>query len=193
MKTIVWDIDDVLNDCMRMWLEKDWLPLHRGCILKYEDLTENPPNRLLGAAMTEYLESLDKFRLSSYANEMIPDAEVLKWFKFYGTSFRHIALTARPRQSVSPAIIWMLRHFSEWFQTLSFVPSERPGESPGCPDRTKGEFLAWLGKADFFIDDSPQNIHEAESLGIQTFLVARPWNNSRLTLVDILNILGEEF
>ena len=31
MKTIAWDVDDVLNDCMRTWFERTWLPAHPGC------------------------------------------------------------------------------------------------------------------------------------------------------------------
>jgi hypothetical protein len=189
MKTIVWDIDDVLNDCTKIWLEKGWLPAHPDCTLRYENVTENPPHKLLDVSKTEYLDSLDRFRLSSEADRMIPDIRVMRWFKQYGTHFRHIALTARPRQTVSPAIEWMLRHYSEWFQTFGFVPAERAGQPPGNPDRKKSDFLSWLGKADYFIDDSACNIDEANQLGIHTFLVAQPWNNGHLTLMDILKSL----
>ena len=88
-----------------------------------------------------------------------------------------------------PLIGWVLKYFSEWFQMFVFVPSVRPGEQPGHPDRDKSHFLSWLGKADYFIDDSPDNIDGAANLGIETFLVAQPWNHSDLTLVDILESL----
>jgi hypothetical protein len=189
MKTIVWDIDDVLNDCTKRWLENSWLPAHPDCRLSYEKLTQNPPHRLLGVSKTEYLDSLDGFRLSSEADKMVPDDRVMRWFKRYGTRFRHIALTARPRQTVSPAIVWMLRHYSDWFQAFCFVPAERPGEPPGHPDRKKRDFLSWLGKVDYFIDDSATNIDEASHLGIHTFLLGQPWNSSNLTLMDILKTL----
>ena len=189
MKTIVWDIDDVLNDLTKKWLEKGWLPLHRNCKLKYEDLTENPPHRLLGVTKKEYLESLDEFRLSPQAGTMLPHPHLINWFRKNGVQFRHIALTARPRKKVSPAIDWMLRYFGEWFQTFSFIPAERTGEPQGHPDREKREFLSWLGKADYFIDDSAYNVEEAKSLGIQTFIVSQPWNSSDLALMDILNTI----
>jgi len=189
MNTIVWDIDDVLNDCTKNWLENSWLPTHPECRLRYEKLTQNPPHKLLGVSKSEYLDSLDRYRLSSGADKMVPDDRVMRWFKRYGTRFRHIALTARPRQTVSPAIVWMLRHYGDWFQAFCFVPAKRPGEPPGHPDRNKRDFLSWLGKADYFIDDSATNIDEASHLGIHTFLVAQPWNGSKFMLMDILKTL----
>jgi hypothetical protein len=186
MKTIVWDIDDVLNDLTKQWLEKNWLPARPGCTLKYEDITKNPPHHLLGVSMEEYLESLDNFRLSSCASAMIPDAYLITWFRKKGSGFRHIALTARPRKTVSPALDWMLRYFGEWFQTFSFVPAERPGETPGHPDHDKAGFLSWLGKADYFVDDNHENVKSAQHLGIAAFLVSCPWNSGGLTLGDIL-------
>jgi hypothetical protein len=189
MKTIVWDIDDVLNDCTKIWLEHCWLPAHPDCRLRYGNLTQNPPHRLMGVSKTHYLDSLDTFRLSSEADQMVPNDRVMEWFKRHGTRYRHIALTARPRQTISPSMVWMLRHCSEWFQTFCFVPAERPGEPPGHPDQSKREFLSWLGKADYFIDDSAVNIDEARTLGIHAFLVAQPWNSSHMTLMDILKTL----
>jgi hypothetical protein len=186
MKTIIWDIDDVLNDLTKQWLEISWLPSHPGCTLKYEDVTDNPPHLLLGVTREEYLESLDEFRLSSRAGEMMPEIFLINWFRENGSRFRHIALTARPRKTVPPAVDWMLRHFGEWFQTFSFVPAERPGEAPGHPDRDKAGFLSWLDKADYFIDDNDGNVTAAGHLGIATFLVSRPWNNGGLTLENIL-------
>jgi uncharacterized HAD superfamily protein len=186
IKTIVWDIDDVLNSSTKTWLENCWLPAHSGCTLKYEDITENPPHRLLGVTREEYLESLDEFRHSSQAEAMIPEKHLINWFREDGSRFRHIALTARPRKTVSPAIEWMLKYFGEWFQTFSFVPAERPGEAPGHPDRDKAGFLKWLGKADYFIDDNHENVKAARHLGIAAFLVSSPWNKSELTLRDIV-------
>lgn len=186
MKTIVWDIDDVLNDCTKIWLEGCWRPDHPDCTLKYEDITENPPHRLLGVTKEEYLRSLDGFRLSPAAQAMIPDAHLTNWFQNNGIRFRHIALTARSRKTVFAAIDWVLQYYSEWFQTFSFVPAARQGEPPGHPDRGKGDFLAWLGKADYFIDDSNDNVLAARQLGIAAFLVSRPWNKGGLTIEDIL-------
>lgn len=189
MKTIVWDIDDVLNAFTRTWFTGFWLPMHPDCNLEFNDLTENPPHRLLGVEKREYLESLDRFRLSPEADSMPPDLSVQNWFKKCGGDFRHIALTARSRQTVVPAIAWLIRHYGQWFQTFSFVPSEREGEAPGHPDREKRDFLQWLDKADFFIDDNPDHVLAANLLGITSFLVAQPWNGSDLSLMETLNTI----
>lgn len=187
MKTIVWDVDDVLNDLMRAWFEGNWLPSHPECRLAYADIKENPPHRLLGIERAEYLESLDRFRLSAQAEDMTPDANLLKWFERYGRHFRHIALTARPSKTVYPALKWTILHFGRWFQTFSFVPSERPGEASVGLDKSKGDFLVWLGRANYFIDDSPANVDVAANLGIRSFLISRPWNSGEWELMDILD------
>jgi hypothetical protein len=186
MKTIIWDIDDVLNDSTRTWLEKCWLPTHPECTIKFEDLTENPPHRLLGIPKEEYLASLDAFRLSPQAQAMVPDQQLIDWFINNGYRFRHIALTARSRKTVSTAIDWMLRYFGEWFQTFSFIPAARSGESQGHPDNHKTDFLSWLGRAYYFIDDNTENVNAARQLGITAFLSACPWNCGGLSLGTIL-------
>jgi hypothetical protein len=190
-KTIVWDIDDVLNNLTKKWFETEWLLVHSDCPLVYPQLTANPPHGLLGVSKEEYLESLDKFRLSPGAAAMVPDKILLDWFLEFGDRYRHIAMTARPRDSVYPAIKWLLDHFGEWFQNFSFVPSERPEQTSRQPDRNKGDYLAWLGKADYFIDDNTENYLAAKELGIRSFLVSQPWNKSDLSLGDILRIIPE--
>ena len=45
MLTLAWDVDDVLNDLMQVWLEEAWLPAHPECNVTYRDLTSNPPHR----------------------------------------------------------------------------------------------------------------------------------------------------
>ena len=190
MKTIVWDVDDVLNDLTRAWFENEWVPLHPACRLGYHELKTNPPHQLLGVSKEEYLASLDRFRLSQAATSRAPDTALLNWFRAHGDQYRNIALTARPRETVCPALQWLLGHFGEWFQTVAFVPSERPGQSFRQPDRSKADYLAWLGKADFLIDDTAENCSAAEKLGIRSFLVAQPWNESRLSMRDILKVLA---
>jgi hypothetical protein len=164
--------------------------MHPDCRLGYHELKTNPPHELLGVSKEEYLASLDRFRLSPDAASRAPDNALVDWFRAHGDQYRHIALTARARETVCPVLQWLLGHFGEWFQTFGFVPSKRPGQSSGQPDRGKGDYLAWLGKADFFIDDSPDNCLAAEKLGIGSFLVAQPWNESRLTIRDILKRLA---
>lgn len=187
--TIVWDMDDVLNDLTRAWLETAWLPGRPDCSLSYHDLRTNPPHRLLGVTESEYLASLDRFRLSPEAARMSPSPELLGWFIENGSRYRHVALTARPRQTVGAGIQWLLEHLGPWFQTFAFIPSPRPGVASEQPDRCKKDYLAWLDKADIFIDDNAENCLGAEELGIQAFLIAQPWNDSSLTMGDVLKRL----
>lgn len=167
MKTIAWDIDDVLNNLTEAWFETEWLPGHGDCRLGYHEITANPPHELIGASKADYLESLDRSRLSEKAACMQPEKILTEWFSAHGHCYRHIALTARPRVSVISALQWVMRHFGEWFQTFSYVPSERAGQSARQPDRSKADTLAWMGKVDFLIDDHAENCLATERLGIR--------------------------
>jgi hypothetical protein len=123
---------------------------------------------------------------------MKPNTEIIRWFDNWGGKYRHLALTARSIKTVSPAVKWLLHHFGDWFQTVSFVPSQRPDEHPKQPDKSKREFLAWLGKADYFIDDHAENVIGTADLGVRPFLVSQPWNDSSLKLIEILKIINDE-
>ena len=189
MRTIAWDVDDVLNDLMRSWLEQRWLPSHPNCSLRYEDIVENPPHRLFGVSLDEYLTSLDAFRLSGAAGRLPPVAAVLAWFHQYGEHFRHIALTATPLCSVPVSAGWVTRHFGPWIRSFNFVPSKREGECIPMYDRTKSDYLRWWGKVDILVDDSAVNVEAARALGIRAILMPRPWNQSRLTIAETLEYL----
>ncbi len=188
IRTIVWDIDDVLNDLMRSWFDLAWLPEHRDCPVRYEGITENPPHRVLRTSIEEYFASLDAFRSSPVASDLVPNAEVLDWLERYGGEFRHIALTARPLASAAAAAEWLFRHFGAYIRTFSVVPSRFSLRGPTC-DRTKKEFLQWLGKVDVLIDDNPENVSNACSLGIHGVLFPQPWNDSTLTPAETLDLL----
>lgn len=187
--TIIWDVDDVLNSLMCSWFEGHWLKLHPECLLNYEDITQNPPHQLLGVSLGDYLASLDQFRMSGAFKQLIPVKEVFEWFKLYGESFKHIALTAAPICAASVSSEWVFRYFSQWIRCFSFVPSKREGEQIPLYDQTKKELLYWLEKGDIFVDDGIENIESAESLGMQTVLIPQPWNNSRGVLTESLELL----
>jgi hypothetical protein len=189
MKMIAWDVDDVLNDLMRTWLERFWVPSHPGCPISYAQVVENPPHTLLGASLSEYLTSLDAFRLSQLATEMPPVPEVLAWFRQYGGSFRHMALTATPLSAAPASAAWVMRHFGRWIRSFHVVPSSRPGEELPAYDLSKEDFLRWWGKIDIMVDDSQLAVVAAQSLGIRTVLMPRPWNRGRLTLAEALSSL----
>jgi hypothetical protein len=189
MLTIAWDVDDVLNDLMRRWLESAWIPVHPRRPLRYEELTENPPHRLLGVELEEYLESLDDFRLAS-AGRLEPVLQVVDWFGRWGECFRHLAVTATPLRSAPLSAAWVMTHFGRWIRTFSFVPSPRRGEDVPSYDGQKADFLRWWGKADILVDDNPANIASAQGLGITGLLVPRPWNDGGSPLADQLDRLA---
>ena len=87
MLTLVWDVDDVLNDLMRAWFEQGWKREHAACGLEYDDLRENPPHLALGASREQYLASMDAFRKTQAGINLTPNPELLVWFSEHGGMF----------------------------------------------------------------------------------------------------------
>jgi hypothetical protein len=193
MLTIAWDIDDVLNDLMGVWFEEWWKPEHTDCVLNYKDLTENPPHQLLGVGQSDYLQSLDAFRLSGDYDRLQPNSQVLKWFEKHGPSYRHMALTAVPRIAASISASWVFRHFGDWIRTFHFVPSHRPGDIPTSYETTKADYLNWLKRIDIFIDDHANNVCDVKSTKIRCFMLSRPWNSGGMAINEILEALSLEW
>lgn len=191
MKTIAWDVDDVLNDLMRVWFEEKWIIQRPKSPLRYVELAENPPHNLLGISKEEYLSSLDEFRLSIQYRKMQPVSEVKNWFLRYGRCFRHIAVTAVPVQIAHLSAEWTLRHFGCWIRTFHFVPSVRRGYSFIRYDKTKKDFLQWLNKVDMFVDDNEINVRAAKKTGIKGILFPRPWNASKLSVKETLEMIND--
>lgn len=191
MKTIVWDIDDVLNDLMRVWFEEFWRPQHPDNIMEYRDIAINPPQQLLSAREEEYLASLDDFRLSGRYDRLRPTGEVLEWFKLQGANCRHVALTRVPVSVAHISATWVLKNFGQWVRSFHFIPSYRAGENPPVYDENKGTYLNYFGKADLLIDDTMGNIEAAEKAGVKTLIFPRPWNHSKLTISQILTTVSE--
>ena len=190
MLTIAWDVDDVLNELMRTWLDVWWRPQHPGCMLNYEDIKKNPPHELLGVERDEYLQSLDEFRLSGHYEQLQPNPKVLEWFKKHGSSFRHIAVTSVPRVAAPVSASWVIRHFGDWIRTFHFVPSPRRSEILPEYDTTKADYLKWLNRVNILIDDNEHNVTDLTITGIQYFLISRPWNSSSLRMEDLLYTLS---
>ena len=190
MKTIIWDVDDVLNDLMRAWFE-DYSALNGTRHVTYDRLTSNPPHELLGISRTEYLASLDKFRLSEMAGTMKPVHEIFEWFCRYGESCHNVALTAAPLCASPVCAEWVMRNFGLWIRSFNVIPSPRPGIEAAQYHGAKSDFLGWWGKADILVDDSEENIAGAVSLGIQAVLFPRPWNRSVLTIKETLEIITQ--
>jgi len=190
MTTIVWDVDDVLNDLMRAWLEEAWLPSHPECVLRYTDILENPPHRILDVTLGDYRRSLDLFRSTSLM-KLPPVPEVEAWFKANGHRFRNIALTTVPLPAAALQAAWVFEHFGLWIRSFNVVTSPRDEVPLPQYDMTKYDFLKWLENADILIDDNPENVKVAATLGIRAFLVSKPWNGGHASLSTILGQLAE--
>ena len=191
MRTIIWDVDDVLNGLTREWLEHEWRPAHPGCPVQYGGLKANPPHEALGVPLGEYLRSLDRFRACERGRNLAPAPEAVAWFARHGDRCRHVALTARPMESAPDAAEWVFRHFGAWIRAFGFVPSGRPGERIPANDATKADWLAWLGAGDVMIDDSPANLEPCPGLGLESVLVPQPWNRAPGSLGDALRRLTD--
>lgn len=191
MKTVVWDVDDVLNDLMKAWFAH-WVSKQGGVFhLTFDELTVNPPHELLGIGRSEYLASLDDFRLSGGAAKLQPLSEVFAWFRQNGDSCRNIALTATPLRAAPASAEWVMRNFGRWIRSYNLVPSPRETEDAGAGHATKSDFLRWWGKADILVDDNEENVAGALSAGIQAVLFPRPWNSSKLSVAEALASLTE--
>lgn len=186
MKTIIWDVDDVLNDLMYSWFKEYRRVYDPNSNLSYHDLIQNPSHEILGITLNEYKLSLDNYRNSEKGRNLKPNQQIINWLRKDVAKFRHIALTARPKQTIPFLAEWIFHHFGDWIRTLSFIPSYREDEKLPVYDKTKIDFIIWLGKADYFIDDSVENIKTAEEIGITSFLFPQPWNNGKLTVKQIL-------
>jgi FMN phosphatase YigB (HAD superfamily) len=193
MKTIVWDLDDVLNNLMEAWLTQAWQPEHPERRLSYSRLHSNPPLRELRVTRRVYLASLDRFRLSDAGRNLAPNPLVLEWFRRYGSRFHHHVLTARPVQTAASAAEWIFTHFGKWVRDFHFVPSPRPSERLPHYENNKATVLSRLGPVDFFVDDSPENVRAAQASGFRALLFPQPWNSSRQTTVGLLDELGIKF
>lgn len=191
MRTLVWDVDDVLNDLMAAWLKDLNTSRPDSEQIAYEALQANPPHEIIGMEKQAYLDSLDAFRLSDKFLNLQPNPIVLQWFKDHGAKFRHTVLTAVPRVTAHQSAQWVMRHFGDWIRHFHFVPSKRPQAVPHY-DSNKAAYLEYFGKADFFIDDQPTNVETVNEIGVRSFLVAQPWNDSETTMADILKVLSQE-
>ncbi len=190
MKTIVWDVDDVLNELMRSWFFTVWLKEFPDCRVTYDQICENPPHRVLGIPLEEYLRSIDAFR-SRHGARLEPNRAVLAWFEQHGHRFRHLALTAVPMQAAGTWAAWVTTHFGRWIRSFNFIPSHREGENLPVFDQTKAEYLRQWARVDAIVEDNVATIEAARAVGIRTVLVPQPWNGAPGTLADELRALAD--
>lgn len=186
----MWDVDDVLNDLMHEWFLHEWLAEHLDCSITYDELTCNPPHDVLGVERSAYLESMDRFRRTDRARQMMPNPEIQEWFQERGHLYRHIALTARPLESAPDVAWWVMHHFGSWIRCFGVVPTRGETWVP-VYDLTKADFLGWLRCGDVLVDDLTDNIIQAEALGLRALQPNRPWNHSVLSIRDLLAQLSQ--
>jgi hypothetical protein len=189
MRTLAWDIDDVLNDLMRTWLDTAWRPSQPACPVRFEQLTENPPHRLLGVPLSDYLASLDAFRLSEHFLRLPPRPEVVDWFEKNGAEYHHVALTAVPLHCAPGSAAWLFRQFGRWVRSFHVIPSPRPGERLPAYDHSKEEFLRRVGGIDVLIDDNPAHVRGVESAGVRGMVFPSPWNQSQVSIAEFMDRL----
>ncbi len=172
---IAWDVDDVLNGLTREWHEE----FRQGrAALPYEELAANPPDELLSISRDEFLRSMDSFRARRMA-ALKPSPATLRWFLKSGDAYRHFALSAVPMKLAHLSAEWTVAKFGRWLRGFSFVPSPRPDDAYARHELNKGDMLAMTLHADLFIDDSEQNVADAERLGVRSLLFPAPWNRNR--------------
>ncbi len=190
MRTLAWDVDDVLNNLMEIWL-RNWHEEHPGAVADYASLKQNPPHESLGITFEAYLESLDQIRSSASAHEQLnPNPQITAWLTEHGRRYRHLALTARPVHTAGPAAAWVLGHFGAWIRTVAFVPVRKPGDWPDY-DLNKADYLRWLDPDAILIDDSPANVSEAREKGLEAVLFPQPWNAATQSVPEILSQLAK--
>jgi len=179
----VWDADDVINDLLKLWLNR-WKINNPDCLIDYNDLKENPPDRIMGLNRNNYLNSLDGFRLSDEYRDMKPVPEVDEWFRKNGDKYHHMVLTGVPLKAAHVSSYWIIKNFGRWIRSFNFIPAKRGSEIICDYHITKKEFIEWFGNADVFIDDTEENIEGLAHTGVKPFLFPRPWNSSCSTIHD---------
>jgi 5'(3')-deoxyribonucleotidase len=185
MKTIAWDVDDVLNNLTKRWLIY-WKNNNPLCKISFNQLTENPPHKVINIPLKQYLKSLDKFRMSKNYMQLKPSKIMLNWFAQNGHKFRNIALTSVPFFAAPISANWVLKHFGNWIRTFHFVPSKRKNEKILKYDTNKIDFLNWIEKVDFIIDDKEDIICKAKEFGIKAILFPAPWNSNKNKSPEII-------
>lgn len=189
MLTIAWDVDDVLNNLMQAWLE-DFCE-QKNIEFEYENIVTNPPHELLGISLAEYHTSLDEFRKSKKALYLNPNPQIIEWMEKNQNKFKHITLSGTSTETAKYGAFWVMKNFSKWINSYNIVPSYRAGENFVRQNETKKDFLQWMNVVDILIEDNQKNYEDAKSLGIKSFLVARPWNKGGQSIEEILKELNK--
>lgn len=192
LPVLVWDVDDVLNNLTEEWF---YLCGRRFRDIPYESLRSNPPDEVLQITRSEYLKSLDAYRMGNQ-HKLKVRSEVMEFFQKYGARYQHIALTAVPRAFAGISAQWVFTALGNWIRTFHFVPSVRENCAVIGYDADKTGFLKRLQEVTLFIDDSEQNIFSARKAGFKAELFPCPWNRARdestSTFLEKISYIGQE-
>jgi 5'(3')-deoxyribonucleotidase len=190
MKTIVWDVDEVLNNLVIEWLEY-WKVLFPDCKITYDQITNYSLKKVLNAPSNEILQSIDDFKFLGFFTDLKPNQKILKWFEEYGKYFHHIALTSCSLRTSHISASWVYENFGRWIRSFHCIPSSREGKEDIIYDINKAEYIKRIEDVDIFIDDCPENCEKVQDLyhGIKIFTPKKPWNTG--TGIDIEEILRE--
>jgi hypothetical protein len=121
---------------------------------------------------------------------MLPVPAVREWFQQHGDAFDHHVVTARPIATVPAAAEWVFRHFGRWVRHFHFTPARRTGEDVPDSGASKREIIAQFSRAEFFVDDSAENLDAAREIVGECLLVPQPWNNGTGKFADALEVLS---
>ena len=191
MQTIAWDVDDVLNDLMRVWLDLWWVPSNPQPQVRSAARGKNPPHDLVGTTLMEYQSSLDSFRLWVFFRRMEPIADVRSWSHLPRRPVSSHRIDRRPAPLTTglggvgdPSLRALIRGFH-------FVPSLRHGEDLPTYDLTKGEYFRRVAHVDVIIDDNRDHVDDARRSGLKAVLFPRPWNRCKSTVPEALDELAK--
>jgi 5'(3')-deoxyribonucleotidase len=186
---LIWDIDDVLNDLIRLCISTTAQTIRPG--IRFEDLQQNPPLQELGCSLDEYRSILDECR-AEYLYDQPPRKEVLEFFQTWGDQFRSVTLSSAPVSTAHRSAEWVLRHFGRWIHGTIFVPSPRKHIPIGIPlFASKAEAVSTLNG--ILIDDMPQNVEPVRAAGNKAFYFPAPWNeNKNMSVEKFFSMLCKE-
>lgn len=186
MTIIIWDVDDVLNELTENWLNS----INHSLVRTKQQLISPEFHAILGWSREKYLQSLDGYRRTSFA-DLIPNGSI-QAFMAHNSHVVHLVLTATPMLSAHLSAEWTIRHFGSWVDGFLLAPSARAGSNS---DRsTKADHISRLVSDHdrvVCIDDQPLNVETAQRAGATAILWPQPWNESTQSCDDALRQLSQ--
>jgi hypothetical protein len=192
MLHICFDIDDTLNNLMEEYLKWFNKIYSSNTPISYNEIIDNPPHEILRISEKHYRQTLYQFRMINY-KYLIPDPNVLKWFKKHGHRAHFSVLTSAFKDCIPVVANWVFLHFGEWIRTFAFVPSAiDENDIHNVYDIDKA---GWLHRnnVDIYIDDNPITCWKVSLCNIKSHCVKQPWSSlSEIGINNILKSIGKK-